>query len=98
MRFEWVTYIHVRTESGEGMVMAGQRDRQPCIDSYPTTRWQTGQVIRDEFVIPLSPDVPEGDYKIWTGFYNWPSLERLPMIDSDSDTNEIQLTTIQIDE
>ncbi len=97
IRFEWVTYIHVRTENNDTVVMAGQRDRQPCVDSYPTTRWQKGQVIRDEFVIHLSADVPDGEYAIFTGFYNWPSLERLPLIDNlEATGDEVRLTKIQL--
>lgn len=97
IRFDWIAYVHVRSEANGEIVMAGQRDRQPCFESYPTTRWKKNQIIRDEFIIPLSADAIPGTYKIYTGFYNWPSLERIQTIDSLRGSDEIQLSTINLE-
>ncbi|MEM8857990.1 MAG: hypothetical protein AAGD96_06700 [Chloroflexota bacterium] len=96
IRFEWTAYVHVRTDEGE-IMMAGQKDRQPCEGSYPTTRWIDGQIIRDEFVFPLSADAPAGSYSIFTGFYTWPSLERVPLTEPHAGESELKLAEIQIE-
>lgn len=80
----YVTFIHLwGSDYQDGITIYGQVDREPCFQSYPTTYWQPGQIIRDSYDLSLSPDTPAGAYILATGFYTWPELQRLPLVASD---------------
>jgi len=59
----------------------GQHDAQPGDGTYPTTAWDAGEIVVDEYVVPIPPDVPPGKYELEVGFYYLPTLERLPVLD-----------------
>lgn len=56
-----------------------QQDRSPAGGFAPTSTWQPGQPIRDNYGFVLSDDLPAGHYEVWVLAYSWPSLERLPV-------------------
>ncbi len=59
----------------------GQKDNPPQNGRYPTTLWVAGEVVIDEYDIPIQPDAPPGQYVIEVGLYNPANLERLPVFD-----------------
>ena len=56
----------------------GQKDNPPARGSRPTTTWLRGEYITDEYLIPISPDAPDGLYTLYTGFYDPQTMERVP--------------------
>ena len=54
-----------------------QQDRTPVATFRPTTSWQPGEMLRDNYGFVLTPDLPLGRYQIWVAMYTWPSQERL---------------------
>jgi hypothetical protein len=50
-------------------VWAG-RDGKPGDGSLPTTAWAAGDLILDEYQLPLPPDIPPGEYLIEIGLYD----------------------------
>jgi len=42
----------------------GQQEGRPGWDSYPTTRWTKGEVVKDVREIPIAPATPPGQYAI----------------------------------
>ncbi len=70
---------------GEPPILA-QRDGQPCVGLYPTSRWQPGEIVPDSFAITLPADAPPGEYPLAVGWYAYPSLERLPLLAADPAT------------
>ncbi len=56
----------------------GQKDNPPAKGSRPTTTWVKGEYITDEYIIPIHPDGPGGNYTVYVGFYNSQTMERLP--------------------
>jgi hypothetical protein len=42
----------------------GQRDSVPDKGQYPTTGWLQGEVVADEYEIPVDPAAPSGEYLI----------------------------------
>lgn len=58
----------------------GQHDAQPGGSTYPTTAWDAGEIVVDEYVVPIPPDTPPGEYELEVGFYYLPTLERLPVV------------------
>lgn len=71
---EYTTFVHLVSPTGE---LVAQHDKQPLDGFYPTTRWQTTRPFVDDFgltpAIPLAP----GTYRLYVGFYNLDSGERL---------------------
>jgi len=59
----------------------GQRDSIPVRGTYPTTGWLPGEVIVDEYEIPVKPDAPSGDYQLEVGMYDAETMERLTAVD-----------------
>jgi hypothetical protein len=46
---------------------------------YPTRLWQTGEIIKDEWRVPVPEDVPAGEYELRVGLYDPISGVRLPI-------------------
>jgi hypothetical protein len=65
---------------GENKIWA-QQDNYPVDGFYATTRWEAGEVVRDQYDILISPDAPPGDYQIEVGMYLAETGERLPIVD-----------------
>jgi hypothetical protein len=78
-----IAFIHVGT-GVDGQLFVAQRDDQPCMGFYRTSQWQPGLVVPDSFAITLAEDVPPGDYDLVVGWYGYPSLERVPIVEADS--------------
>ncbi len=57
-----------------------QDDSEPCRRFVPTSSWMPGEIVRDTFTLPIPDDAPVADYEIIMGFYEYPSLERLPVV------------------
>lgn len=72
----YTVFTHLLNEAGH--VAAGQ-DNAPCRNTCPTTTWRTGEVIRDEYALPLTP----GTYVLEIGLYDAASGERLAVLAED---------------
>ena len=61
----------------------GQRisgwDNPPLGGDYPTSAWDAGEVIADEYVIPVPAHALPGEYTIAVGMYDADTGERLPV-------------------
>ena len=61
----------------------GQRDSAPDRGQYPTTGWLEGEVVADEYEIPVDPAAPSGECLIEVGLYDaaQAGYPRLPVLD-----------------
>lgn len=59
--------------------MWGQQDGTPGCALRPTVLWEPGQVLRDEYTIPIDPSAPAGDIPLLVGMYDLITGERLPI-------------------
>ncbi|MCB0165455.1 MAG: glycosyltransferase family 39 protein [Anaerolineae bacterium] len=86
---DWSVFVHLRDASGQTVA---QKDG-PAGGSvnYPSSLWDTGDVIIDEILIPLPADLAAGQYHLVIGLYNLSDGARLAV--PDSPQNEIMLTT-----
>jgi hypothetical protein len=75
-----------------------QRDGQPCQGFYPTSQWQVGDVIPDRFAITVPAGVAAGDYPLAVGWYRYPSLERVPLVEAEQPLpdNRAIVTTVRV--
>ena len=63
---DWTVFVHLL--EGNDQLVAGV-DSRPGAGSLPTTRWQSGWRILDEYQMLLPPDLPAGDYGLAIGLY-----------------------------
>ena len=64
----------------------GQRDTYPGMGHYPTSFWQTGQVVADEVPIPVVPDaVGPSRLRLDVGLYEREGGQRLAVVDGAGD-------------
>ena len=60
-----------------------QEDRTPVGGFRPTSAWQPGEVIRDNYGFALPSALPLGHYQLIVGLYSPTSMERLAVVASD---------------
>lgn len=72
-------------------------DNPPCRRTCPTTSWQPGEYLRDEYTVPLSTITPGATYTVTTGMYDPNTGQRLPLLAANGDVigDYIELTTLQ---
>ena len=73
----WTIFTHLLAPDGH--LVAGD-DCEPGCGSYPTTRWQPGDVIVDEYQLLIPADAPPGEYTLEIGLYDWRTGNRLSLI------------------
>jgi hypothetical protein len=78
---DFTAFVHLLDAGG---VLRAQSDASPRAGTYPTSIWMPGEIIMDPRTLILSQDAPPGDYHLEVGMYEWPSLTRLPMADSQN--------------
>ena len=74
---DYTAFVHILTPAGP---LLAQSDSKPCGGTLPTNRWQAGEVVRDVVVIPLDNDQLPHLADVSVGFYSWPDLQRLPVL------------------
>jgi hypothetical protein len=62
--------------------IVGQVDSWPVQGTRPTSGWQPGATIADRYTMPLSPEMPPGDYRLLIGWYLLADGRRLPVLDA----------------
>lgn len=72
--------------AGEGIV--AQHDGQPVGELRPTSTWQAGETIVDQFAIRLLPETQPGRYQLRIGMYDIHTQARLPARLSNGEVGE----------
>ena len=81
----------------EGDRIWGQKDGLPGGGAFPTTGWLPGEIIADDYAIPVDPQAPEGEYILEVGMYQADTGRRLPVrYASGAQEDRIILATVQI--
>ncbi len=71
---DYAVFTHL--VDGQGKLW-GQKDNQPVDGFYPTTNWQPGEIVRDQYDLTIDPEAPPGRHTIEVGMYLPASGERL---------------------
>jgi 4-amino-4-deoxy-L-arabinose transferase-like glycosyltransferase len=79
MTTSYTVFTHVLDASGQ---LLAQRDSVPQDGARPTTTWAGGEVLVDNYQIPLGADLAAGSYRLTIGMYDPATLERLPAYDA----------------
>jgi len=87
-------FVHLVGPDGR---LVTQDDHELGRGFYRTIFWQPGEVIRERYVLTL-PQSPGGNYALWAGAYDFPSLQRLIVRSADKPTqdNRVMLDTIHV--
>ncbi|GIW10133.1 MAG: hypothetical protein KatS3mg061_1190 [Dehalococcoidia bacterium] len=72
----YTVFVHLIDSLGR---RAGQQDNQPGSGFAPTTTWQRGVAVADEYQLQLPRVALPGIYRLELGWYHLASLERLPL-------------------
>ncbi|MBE7549488.1 MAG: glycosyltransferase family 39 protein [Anaerolineales bacterium] len=87
---DWSVFVHLR--NGTGQIVA-QKDGPAATNGslvYPTSLWDTGEIVVNKIVIPLLDELPAGEYHLIAGLYNLADGMRLSI--PGSPNHEITLT------
>lgn len=66
MTDDYTVFVHLVDANGN---IIAQKDDQPQSGTYPTSFWDVGETIADEYVLAIPRDTAPGDYKIEIGVY-----------------------------
>jgi hypothetical protein len=70
--------VFVHLYDAQSGALVAQNDAAPRNWTYPTDRWEAGEVVSDEIVLPLA-NVPAGRYRMAVGVYTLDGATRLPV-------------------
>jgi mannosyltransferase len=77
--------------------IVGQRDAEPVGGGRPTTTWDTGEIIADNYGVPVLPGTPPGEHQLEIGMYNLETGERLPVSgDAEPLGDHVLLAPVQV--
>ncbi len=93
---EFTVFTHL--SDGENHIW-GQKDNEPADGFYPTTKWQKGEIVRDQYDLSIPLDAPPGEYRIEVGMYVAGTGERLPVLNADGqvEDNRVLLGTVWLE-
>jgi len=89
MNEDYTVFVHLVDANGK---IIAQRDDQPRSGAYPTSFWDVGEIIADEYALAVPRDEPPGDYRIEVGVYRVEDGTRLPVPGDD----HIVLATVRV--
>jgi len=70
-------FVHLLDSTGG---LAWQEDGAAVHGTRPTWSWTVGEVVADPHTVALPEDLPEGNYLLTAGLYDWRTVERLPAV------------------
>jgi hypothetical protein len=82
MTEDYTVFTHL--VAADGRIVA-QQDNQPAEDRYPTSIWDTGEIVVDRYRLTIAPDAPGSEYHLEVGMYLLSTLERLKVVSGDEE-------------
>ncbi len=85
---DYTVFVHLLDRNGKSIA---QQDQQPQAGNYPTSIWDTGEQIRDDYTLPLPPNAPLAQYHLELGMYRQDTGERLPIRLGNAQSDHLDL-------
>jgi len=82
---DYTVFVHFVDTNGN---IIAQKDNQPQHNTYPTSFWDVGETIADEYALEIPPDVAPGNYRLMIGIYRTSDGARLLTREGDHVTLE----------
>jgi hypothetical protein len=88
-------FLHLYGPDG---TTVAQDDRLPCQFTLNHEDWQPGDIVLEQYELPISGQAPKGEYRLALGLYAQEAGERMPVLESDlaHDADRIILGTVQV--
>jgi hypothetical protein len=93
MRQDYTVFIHLIDEKGN---IVTQKDNPPVDGFYPTTKWELGEIVRDQYDFLISPEAQPGQYQLEIGMYLAETGARLKIWDGSSEADRVLLQEVEI--
>ncbi len=94
MSKDYTVFTHL--VAADGRIVA-QQDNQPAEGRYPTSIWDTGEIVVDRYHLIVTPDTAAGEYHLETGMYLLSTLERLKVVGGDEKGQDrIRLSRVRV--
>ncbi|MBN1992893.1 MAG: hypothetical protein JW953_09315 [Anaerolineae bacterium] len=87
----YTVFLQLLNQQGE---VVGSWDQQPFNGLYPTPLWSPGEIIADTLPLPLPGELAPGRYRLITGFYDFETGQRLPVVNGG---DFVELTEFVVD-
>lgn len=72
-------YVFVHLVRADDGTIVSQLDRIPVDWLRPTTTWREGEVLTDQYLLPIPADLAPGSYQLYVGMYEPETWLRLPI-------------------
>lgn len=90
---DYTVFVHVLNP--DGTCCAWQSDQMPRQGTYPTGRWQPGEVVADAYTIVLPDERPPGEHALEVGLFIAETGQRLAVtVDGTPAGDAVQLATL----
>jgi hypothetical protein len=77
MEQSYTVFTHL-VDAGDHIV--AQKDNPPVDGFYSTTKWEVGEIVRDQYDLVIPSDAPSGEYRLNVGMYLAETGERLNVL------------------
>ncbi|MGC9357930.1 MAG: ArnT family glycosyltransferase [Anaerolineae bacterium] len=94
---DYKVFVHIIGNRGQ---IWAQDDAVPAQWQRPTTGWVEGEIVMDEHIIALPPEMPPERYTIFIGMYDPATLDRLTVRDETGEAlplERLPLTTLVVE-
>jgi hypothetical protein len=89
----YTVFVQLLKPDGE---MAVGWDNQPCRNTCPTSSWQAGEFLRDEYELQLV-DLAPGVYTLQVGMYDPLTIQRVAVINADGQPIDDRLLLSEVE-
>ena len=99
LEVDYTVFVHLLGPNNPaGDAPWAQDDSEPCRRGYPTSAWRRDEIVIDPYSLSVPENAPVGEYRIVVGFYEWQTLQRLPVVDDDGRVagDHVALGTLQV--
>jgi hypothetical protein len=95
MEKDYTVFTHL-VDDGENIW--GQKDNPPVDGFYPTSQWEEGEIVRDQYDLIISPDARLGEYWLEVGMYLAETGERLVTVDRNGNVigDKVSLEKVKV--
>jgi hypothetical protein len=76
-----VVFAHLVYNQGS---LIAQRDAVPGNGLFPVESWEPGASVRDQFALPLPPELPAGEYELQVGVYSATTGQRHAVVEPEA--------------
>jgi 4-amino-4-deoxy-L-arabinose transferase-like glycosyltransferase len=93
---DYTVFVHLYRSDGR---LESQQDHQPVRGTFPTSEWNTDEIVVDTYDVSIPSDAPRGTFLLAAGMYDPQTLQRLSATDrrgAPLEENRVPLTEVTV--